>query len=281
MKPFWRKKFVKGGLFLFLCKVKTNKKMNKFTKAIAAIMLIVAAIIVAGCNKPDEPNNGGNNNSQNDTIFDLCGTLNGHEWVNLGLPSGTLWASCNVGATLPEEYGDYYSWGETQIKEVYNYWSNYKYCNVQSEPFGDCFQLTKYCNSETYGFNDYTDDLTILLPCDDAATANWGNGWRMPTMGEWMELYQNTICTWVTQNGVNGMRFTSSNGQNLFLPAAYCYTTEFNFIGRYGMYWSSSLRTEYPVCATDFDFSSSRYGLNYYDCNRCGGMPVRPVCKAK
>ena len=88
-----------------------------------------------------------------------------HAYVDLGLPSGTLWATCNVGADTPEGYGDYFAWGETQPKDVYN-WSNYQYCN------GSHDQLTKYCNNSSYGYNGFTDNLTTLQPGDDAATAN-------------------------------------------------------------------------------------------------------------
>ena len=124
-----------------------------------------------------------------------------HEYVDLGLPSGTLWATCNVGANAPEEYGDYFAWGETAPKDVYN-WSTYQYY--------DGSNLAKYTGS---------DGLTTLLPEDDAATTNWGNEWRMPTKEEWQELLDNTTNKWTTQNGVNGRLFTGSNGNSLFLPA--------------------------------------------------------------
>ena len=105
-------------------------------------------------------------------------------WVDLGLPSGTLWATCNVGANAPEEYGDYFAWGETQSKDYY-YWDTYQYC------MGSSATMTKYCNKSNYGYNGFTDNLTTLLPEDDAATANWGTDWRMPTRDEWDELFQN------------------------------------------------------------------------------------------
>ena len=92
-----------------------------------------------------------------------------HEWVDLGLPSGTLWATCNVGASKPEEYGDYFAWGETEPKDEYC-WSTYLHCK------GDYNSLTKYCHQYDYGYNGFTDNLTELEPADDAATANWGSG---------------------------------------------------------------------------------------------------------
>ena len=153
--------------------------MNKALKAMATIMLMM--VFAVGCNKPDEPNNGGNNSGQNDSIADNSGTLNGHDFVDLGLPSGTLWATCNVGAEVPEGYGDYFAWGETEPKTVYD-WTTYKYCN------GDSDQLTKYCQEAIYGYDGYTDDLYDLQPSDDAATVNWGEGWRMPSASEGDEL---------------------------------------------------------------------------------------------
>ena len=192
-----------------------------------------------------------------------------HAYVDLGLPSGLLWATCNVGADSPEDYGDYFAWGETQPKDTYN-WSTYQYCN------GDYNTLTKYCNNSSYGYNGFTDDLTTLLPEDDAATANWGSDWRMPTEEEWQELYNNTTVTWTTQNGVNGRLFTASNGNSLFLPAAGSrYDSSLNDAGTYGYYWSSSLDTGNPSSAWYFYFDSGGYyvgsNLRYY------GQSVRGV----
>ena len=117
-----------------------------------------------------------------------------HTYVDLGLPSGTLWATCNVGANFPEEYGDYFAWGETQPKDTYN-WSTYKYAN------GDYDKLTKYCNRSDYGNNGFTDNLTALQTGDDPATANWGSGWRRPSKAQWDELLANTTNQWTAKNG--------------------------------------------------------------------------------
>ena len=105
-----------------------------------------------------------------------------HAWVDLGLPSGTLWATCNVGASKPEEYGDYYAWSETEPKTTYT-WSTYKWCK------GSENTMIKYCVQSSSGYNGFTDALTELLPEDDAATANWGLPWRMPSKGQIEELY--------------------------------------------------------------------------------------------
>jgi uncharacterized protein (TIGR02145 family) len=249
--------------------------MQKFAKAIAAIMLMTAMCFASGCTKPDAPNNGGNDGNNGGGGSGVTGTYNGHEYVDLGLPSGTLWATCNVGTDTPEGYGDYFAWGETQAKTTYN-WSTYKYCNG-----GDGWNtLTKYCNDTDYGYNGFTDNLATLLPEDDAVTANWGSGWRMPTKAQWDELCQNTTNTWTAQNGVNGSLFTASNGNSLFLPAAgYCYESGLDRIGSDGYYWSSSLDTHIPNAVWVLDCFSLGYGMSSGSRNH--GQTVRAVRSAR
>ena len=198
------------------------------------------------------------------------GTLNGYDWVDLGLPSGTRWATCNVGASSPTAYGDYFAWGETTPKDYYD-WSTYRYCN------GSSSTLTKYCNDAYYGNNGFTDNLTTLEPSDDVATANWGAGWRMPTYDELNELKNNCTVTWTTQNGVNGRLFTGPNGNSIFLPAVgRRYRSDLNNAGSDGYYWSSSLYADYPFGARYLYFGSGLYDMSSDD--RYSGQPVRPVC---
>lgn len=199
------------------------------------------------------------------------GSWNGHDYIDLGLPSGLLWATCNVGTDIPEGYGYYFAWGETQPKSVYD-WSTYKWCS------GNYNQLTKYCNESSYGYNGFTDNLTVLQPSDDAATANWGNGWRMPTSEEWEELYQNTTNTRKTLNGVRGRLFTAANGNSVFMPfAGRRFGDELSDAGNYGggYYWSSSIG-RYPDWAWKSLFDMGGYGWG--DESRAKGLTVRPVC---
>ena len=206
------------------------------------------------------------NLGENDLVF-----VNSEDWVDLGLPSGLLWATRNVGATSPEDYGDYFAWGETQPKEVYD-WSTYIYSNGADD------QLTKYCSNSDYGYNGFTDNLTILQPGDDAATANYGG--RTPTKVEWQELLDNTTATWTTQNGVNGRLFTGTNGNSLFLPAAgFRWDSSLNDAGSFGYYWSSSLGTDLPISAWLFYFHSG--GQYVYYSNRFDGQSVRAVRSAQ
>ncbi|MBQ1653360.1 MAG: InlB B-repeat-containing protein, partial [Bacteroidales bacterium] len=198
------------------------------------------------------------------------GEANGHIWVDLGLPSGTKWATSNVGASTPTAYGYYFAWGETTPKGTYN-WSTYRYCN------GDYNTLTKYCNKSSYGNNGFTDALTTLEASDDAATVNWGSGWRMPTYDELNELKNNCTVTWTTQNGV---KFTGPNGNSIFLPAAgFHYDSGLYDAGSYGYYWSSSLGTGGPDCAGCLGFYSDIYTIySMYSRGRNCGQSVRPVC---
>ncbi len=200
---------------------------------------------------------------------DNSGTIDGRDYVDLGLPSGTLWATCNVGANSPEEYGDYYAWGETEPKTTYN-WSTYKYCN------GSYDTMTKYCANSREGI---VDNKTELEPSDDAATANWGSDWQMPSYEQFDELFNSsyTATTWTTLNGVSGYEITSkSNGNSIFLPAAGCrYDTSLYNAGSNGGYWSRSLNTSYSSLAYVLHFYSNDIDADCY--SRDYGRSVRPV----
>ncbi len=197
----------------------------------------------------------------------------GVEAVDLGLPSGTLWANMNVGASKPEDYGDYFAWGETtpQSDNRYN-WESYKWCN------GSSSTLTKYCNNSSNGYNGFTDTKTVLDMEDDAARANWGGNWRMPTKAEFDELIANTTNEWMTQNGVSGRKFTSkTNSNSIFLPAAgERWSGVLDYAGSDGTYWSSSLYEGYPRSAWYLAFGSG-YVNTYNGGYRSYGQSVRPV----
>ena len=250
-------------------------KHLKFLVALCCMLAVLTAMSITfvSCkkDKTDEPKdptieqNGGNQNED-----ETPDPANGHGYVDLGLPSGLKWATCNVGATKPEEYGNYYAWGETEPKTTYD-WSTYKWCN------GSYDTQTKYCISSSYGT---VDNKTVLDLEDDAAAVNWGGAWRMPTDAECQELIENCKWTWTDDyngTGVAGRIVTSNtNGNSIFLPAAgYRSYDDLYGAGDYGYYWSGSLYTDYPNLAwkvyfkSDFVSRSSSY--------RCCGQSVRPV----
>ena len=183
-----------------------------------------------------------------------------HEWVDLGL--SVKWATCNVGASSPSDYGSYFAWGETTPKSEYS-WASLRYCADNS---GDTF--TKFNN---------VDNKSRLELGDDAARANWGGSWRMPTDAEWSELRQKCTWIWTEQGGKKGYKVTSKvNGNSIFLPAAGDrYDTSLRGEGLYGYYWSSSLYADYPGYAWYVYFSSDYVYRYYY--SRYFGYSVRPV----
>ena len=193
---------------------------------------------------------------------------NGHEYVDLGLPSGLKWATCNVGANTPWEYGGYYAWGETEEKSNYE-WSTYKWCSN-----GSWDALTKYCTESDFGT---VDNKTVLDPQDDVARVKWGGTWRMPTKAEQDELRNNCTWTWTIQNGVNGYNVTGPNGNSIFLPAAGGRIgTVLGGSGYCSTYWSSSLDVYgcYSVSSLDLSYDRCRWTTEF----RCDGRSVRPVC---
>ena len=209
------------------------------------------------------------------------------EAVDLGLPSGLKWASFNLGASKPEEYGDYYAWGETEPyyssqdpltwkegKEAGYGWPSYKWC------MGDYNTMTKYCSNSDYGYNGFTDSKTVLDPEDDAANVNLGGKWRIPTDEEWKELIDNCTSIWTQENGIVGRKVTSNNnGNSIFLPAAgHWADTRLLRVGIIGSYWSSSLYTVDPNYAWCVRSYSDYFGRSK-DLSRYFGYPVRPVCE--
>ena len=209
------------------------------------------------------------------------GYHNGFGYVDLGLPSGTLWATMNVGAESPEDYGDYFAWGETQPKDYYS-WDSYKWMTE-----GDGVTKYTYPDGQTdavwYGEdgNFIGDTKTVLELADDAANVNWGGDWVMPTNEEQSELQQCCTSVEARLDGVIGRMFTGPNGNSIFLPAAgYRSGSVLGGTGSGGFYWSSSLSTYYSGLANYLDFNS-----DYIFCGgghrRSRGQSVRPVLRVE
>ena len=212
------------------------------------------------------------------------GSYNGHDYVDLGLPSGTLWATCNVGAETPEEYGDYFAWGEIQSKSWYA---------LNTYRFLFYGKYTRYCHNPSDGYNGYTDTLTVLLSGDDAATAIWGEGWRMPTKTEWEELLQNTVQQEVDlyhpgdQPGDDlpygkVYLFIASNGNSICLPAAgYRFDVYSADENDHGFYWSCSFVDDSWTCDA-WGFKCDIWsGSSVVHSPRDEGLSVRPVRSAR
>ena len=208
--------------------------MKSLTLKFAALAIVaLGSISIMSCEK--EPEN----------------IINGHEYVDLGLPSGLKWATCNVGANTPEEYGNYYAWGEIAPKTEYTY----ENCSTLGKQLGDISGNANY----------------------DAATANWGAPWRMPTREELKELIDNCTFTWTTQNGTTGRLITGKNGNSIFFPANGCYirTSLCDNIFE-GFYWSSTNCDIIPNKSAYFiDFSMEKYVVDWF--MRFYGYGVRPV----
>lgn len=214
-----------------------------------------------------------------------CNLIDTCLWVDLGLPSGLLWASQNVGADRPEDYGNYYAWGEISPKSIYSK-DSYQYFELNEAGY---YRPTKYCDDTNSGYHHFADYLTVLESIDDAATVNIGNGARTPTKEEWMELLQNTTECYTSINGVNGRCLTGTNGNSIFLPASGFYIHDdiyvgasdgLNFAGSSCWYWSSSVCTKgsgYDQTASWSVFSSRKTELIISVCGRSSGLTIRPV----
>ena len=179
--------------------------------------------------------------------------------IDLGLPSGTKWACCNVGATTPESYGGYYAWGETEEKDYYD-WDTYIHCDGSEET---CHDLGSDIAGTQY----------------DVAHVKWGGSWVMPSYDQQTELRENCTSEWTTVNGVNGRIFTGSNGGSIFLPAAgYRWRGDPYDAGSYGYYWSSTQYPSYSYYAFYLLFGSGYVGW-YNRTYRLSGQSVRPVSR--
>ena len=199
-------------------------------------------------------------------------------FVDLGLPSGTLWARMNVGATSPEDYGLYFAWGETtgytsdtSDGRIFNL-ASYQWNNGTNNT-----SLTKYCTNITWGKVDNKKELEFS---DDAAYVNWSKLWRMPSDEQLSELINSDYTTiqWTTLNGVYGRKITSkSNGKSIFLPAAGCRSDSFKGADSYGNYWSRTLSNGGSSAGCLTFTSSSYYGISVSSISRELGRSIRPV----
>jgi hypothetical protein len=193
---------------------------------------------------------------ESNVSYKTCPDENHPHSIDLGLPSGTKWACCNVGAKKPEDYGSHYAWGETSTKSEYT-WNTYAfYHNFSWDNIGSDIAGTIY----------------------DAATANWDASWRMPTKAQCDELNNKCTSVWTQQNGVNGQKFTGPNGGTIFLPAAGdCWGSELYRVGSNGLYWSSTNYEYSPYDAWSLRILSGGVDVPCKDTS--SGFSVRPIRK--
>lgn len=246
----------------------------------AAMLLLGLSIVMVSCEKEYlEPNEtfSSTHDAANKPLTRDGGHVmtdpRTHMYVDLGLPSGLLWATMNIGANYPEDCGESFAWGETSVKSDYT-WGTYSYCD------GGFDKLTKYNVWNDYGT---IDNKIILDKTDDVAYIKWGDNWRMPTDAEWKELMNSEYCTWTwTKNGgVNGYKVTSNSIEaSIFLPAAgYRLGVGIDNPGNTmcGEYWSSSLVQSDPNLAWYVYFFSNQANMGGYD--RYHAAHVRAVCE--
>lgn len=216
-------------------------------------------VLLTACGGDDEPSGGENGSSGGSS----SGKTDGHEYVDLGLTSGTLWATCNVGASSPYEAGSYFAWGETSPKQDYSM-NSYKWYNTVAGKY------TKYCDNSSYGDVDNKTELDLA---DDAAYVNWGAKWRMPTQAQFDEL--RAECTW-QWNGSGYLVTSKKNNKTLILPAAGGRSNGgLGSAGYCGYYWSRTLSSVYPDDAYRLYFDPS--GVDVYGYDRYRGHSVRAV----
>lgn len=239
-----------------------KKKISRWVYCIAGIAVAVILATALFLNYKSNSKNATDNEPKYclDHTGDITGTINGHEWVDLGLPSGLKWATCNIGADIMVEPGVYFAWGETETKD--NYSSDN--CITHRVPFSE---LKK---------KGIIDDSGILTKKHDAANQLWGSSWRMPTIDEFQELIKS--CTWefISVNDMNGYMVTGPNKRQIFLPAAaFKEDTEIDNYGEFGDYWSSSVVPDLAGAACSLGYSSKSFGRRHY--SRYVGRCVRPV----
>ena len=269
--------FVCSVFCLSLCRIMKNKsliykqmyRMKKRVFALLRTFVFVAllpalSINLVSCAQGDKDVVENTDGEDDDPVTPPSTAPEGVEAVDLGL--SVLWASCNVGAESPEEYGGYYAWGEIEEKAEYD-WSTYKWCD------GDYDALTKYCTNSRYGT---ADNRSVLIPEDDVAHVEWGGNWRMPTLSEFEELAEECTWVWTTVDGVNGSKVTGPNGNSIFLPAAgFCYGKKVHDQGDEGYYWCATSDSEYSPAAYYLGTASAGYVTFEYF--RYNGHSVRPV----
>ncbi len=261
--------------------------MKNYLLPVTAICAAFSVFFLTGCNKDDDKNSI-SMSQVNEGVEIIEGT--DYEVIDLGLPSGTLWAKCNIGATSPEKPGSFFAWGETQTKDVFTT-NNYKWCKD-----GIMHMITKY---NVDADSDFRDNLKELDQADDAANVIMGQGWHMPTVRQFRELMNSQYCQskWCKLNGTGGYLFTSVvegyEGRSIFIPiVGYKDVDRLRFPDERSYYWCNSLfedrkyddkKKEFVTSVVTLE--ASTLCLEHLDVDnrvidsrtRYLGLPIRPV----
>ena len=260
-------------------------------KKVFVFLVVISSILFIACeknsveeehpkdeqeqNEPTEPD-------QKPEIDNGLGMENGYEYIDLGL--SVRWATCNVGAKNPEDYGYYFAWGEVKPKTTYD-WETYIYSELfwaTGDNYPGNYYLTKYCTEEDEGLRGFIDNKIKLEFKDDAAYVNRGGKWRIPTREEWQELIRFCNCEATIQNRVSGYKLTSTiegyTDRSIFLPAAYL-KNDMN-VNKYddGYYWSNLLNADNCNAAYAYIINLDKEKIDEDDAGRAFGLSVRPVC---
>ena len=251
----------------------SEMNMKKVVFTLFALMLLCTFVACA----PDDKNNGGGGGKTGKAKYGVVGVTPMPDAIDLGIKVNgktIKWASFNLGASKPEERGDYYAWGETEPRSNYDYesWDTYKFY-VSGKTWEDVI-LSKYNTEYSNCSFGAIDNKTILDPEDDAAHKKLGGKWRIPTESEWKALLAQSRVDWIIQNGIGGYKVTTANGHSIFLFACdYLDDTDY----QEGCYWSSSMEPVFPEAALSFLAAAGGDGVVRWEEYRRCGLLVRPV----
>ncbi len=241
-------------------RAKSFSRLASGIAVIAVIGILAMTCLLSDCSSGKKSIDTETKSGKESKTVGPSGTINGHDWVDLGLESGVKWATTNVGADTPEENGDYFAWGETEPKSEYS--------TINS--------LTYKVSCRSLKKSGIVDDSGTLTSEYDAASTLWGEGWRMPTDNDFQELISECDWEFTSSNGVNGYLVTGPNKKSIFLPAAaFRQHTSIENLGEFGDYWSSTIVHELTGVSCSLGYSSKSYGRRRYA--RYAGRTIRPV----
>ena len=236
-----------------------------FYTLLTTVMAVMTTMTLVSCSDDDD-DNADSGTASKIKFYLECPDDHHPHIIDLGLSSGTKWACCNVGADMPEDYGGYYAWGETEEKTIYND-ITYQYCKGEDTDGDGLYD-------KNLVYKDLGDDIASTQY--DVAHVKWGGYWRMPSVSQYIEVFKNCTSKWTTKNGVNGYQFTGPNGGTIFLPATgFQWGDQLLVPGTTGSYWLST-QSDSDLRFANF-LSFVQGGVGWSSSRRRCGLAVRPV----